>query len=94
MKKSLLGLGLTAIIITFALLAPRKVNSMQHVKYGVCHNGVSLCLPAPAFEAHMREHDPKGNFRCFVIPNCESNQESKGRSKCDCGPAIPSALPD
>lgn len=64
-NKHIFGIAVCALATAF-MFAPTDGNSNgKQTKSKVIHNGQTLCLPAPAAEAHMREHN-KGNFDCEV----------------------------
>ena len=69
--RKFLGLGMVAFSLTLLSMSPNKVASLKVVKYSIVHNGITLCLPAPAVEAHIREHNrTNGKFTCTKTGLC------------------------
>lgn len=50
-------------------MSPATVQ-MSKVKYKVIHNGQTLCLPKPGYDAHIREHDSQKKFTCIDAGVC------------------------
>lgn len=69
--KGLAGLGILAVSLFLFTASPSKTNANNRVvKYSVYHNGHYLCLPAPAVEAHLREHEDDS-----LLGQCYSDYE-------------------
>ena len=74
--KTCIALAILSLSLTLVSMTPTNVQSKKPVKYAIVHNGIYLCLPAIAVEAHIREHNKTdGKFTCTREGECDDDKK-------------------
>jgi hypothetical protein len=79
--KTCFALAIVSISLTLVSMTPANVQGNKPLNFAIKHNGIYLCLPAIAVEAHIREHNKiEGKFTCDRLGECFEGK--KNGDKC------------